>query len=482
MAPKFPPRHILDDPDYDYTQLPDTFVEEDPQQQATYNRVRGTAQRPPMVQANRRAQTGLRPQPRAQIQEDNDDDAQYPRDYPAFEERPPVARAAPRAPLPAFRPVVANDDDDDDDESTMDPLQDLPQPQVAPQVAPPRARDRARLAQARALRRRLEPLPAHLQRTGAAANRRSTSWSVVIHIDEENGQLPEDYDVPPRNGLPAGVRYIAGQLERGGRQDGLHWQLYVVMNQAGTPSQMAHAMGWTDPSLFAHMYIEPVWSNHDAMLDYVTTQNKPGITYPDTTFVMGERPQGNVVAQASAVYADIRDGKPLTQIAREHTGAMVRNFSNVVRVHALLNPPPERPDIINIIFWGPTGTGKSHRARQWARELCPEQEPYIKMTGRDEIKWWDGYTDQEVVIWEEFTGEPTGLLINQLLQITDKYPLQVQIKGGTVALAQKINIFTTNVPLDEWYPHARESQKAALQRRFKPENIFYLGERYEGPQ
>ena len=91
-----------------------------------------------------------------------------------------------------------------------------------------------------------------------------------------------------------------------------------------------------------------------------------------------------------------------------------------------------------IILIGPTGTGKSH----WARNYNPDQ--YWKTKSQ----WWDGYTGQELCILDEFYG---WMKFDELLRLCDQYPLQVEVKGSFVQFTSKTIIITSNKDPSKWY-------------------------------
>lgn len=108
------------------------------------------------------------------------------------------------------------------------------------------------------------------------------------------------------------------------------------------------------------------------------------------------------------------------------------------------------------VYWGDTGTGKSHTA--WL-EAGPDAY------GKDPMsKFWYGYSGQKNVVIDEFTGD---INISHVLRWFDKYPLNVEIKGSSVPLAAEKIWITSNLSPDEWYPDRPKSQKDALRRRLK---------------
>lgn len=106
------------------------------------------------------------------------------------------------------------------------------------------------------------------------------------------------------------------------------------------------------------------------------------------------------------------------------------------------------------VFWGKTGTGKSRRAWNEAGVDAFPKDP--------RTKWWSGYRNQTNVVIDEFRG---GIDISHVLRWFDRYPVTVEIKGGsTVLKAQKIWI-TSNIHPKEWYPTLDPDTTAALLRR-----------------
>lgn len=91
--------------------------------------------------------------------------------------------------------------------------------------------------------------------------------------------------------------------------------------------------------------------------------------------------------------------------------------------------------------------------------------------------WWDGYRGEPVVIIDEYSGQWN---IDYLLLVLDRYPMKVEVKGGTTNLAARSILMTSNVPPAEWYLNASLEKKAALARRISQEvNVTSLEEDYE---
>jgi len=148
---------------------------------------------------------------------------------------------------------------------------------------------------------------------------------------------------------------------------------------------------------------------------------------------------------------DIRDkidkGVSEDQIAQDHFGSWVRyhkgfrEYKRVRRLEVVRDWPMEI-----IIIVGPSGTGKSRKAR------ADYPTAYWGPRG----KWWDGYTGQETVVVDEMYGH--RMPFTDLLQLLDRYPYQVETKGGVQQFTSKRIVFTTNQNPEDWYDAERTHQ------------------------
>ncbi len=65
-------------------------------------------------------------------------------------------------------------------------------------------------------------------------------------------------------------------------------------------------------------------------------------------------------------------------------------------------------------------------------------------------EWWDGYDGQEDVVMDDFYG---WLKWSFLLNLLDRYPMLVPIKGGTKEFVAKRVFITSNKKPEMWYPN-----------------------------
>lgn len=111
-----------------------------------------------------------------------------------------------------------------------------------------------------------------------------------------------------------------------------------------------------------------------------------------------------------------------------------------------------------IWYWGSTGVGKSHAAYE-------NFHPDTHYTLPNDNGWWDGYTQQETVIINDFRGE---IPYNQLLQMVDKFPFSVRRRNREpLPFTSKTVIITSSLPPQLVYKNREaEDSLEQLLRRF----------------
>lgn len=103
-------------------------------------------------------------------------------------------------------------------------------------------------------------------------------------------------------------------------------------------------------------------------------------------------------------------------------------------------------------FYGPTGTGKSFTASR----LFPDA--YVAM---DTGHWWEGYDGHENVIIDDMRRD--FMKFHQLLKLLDRYPYQIECKGGSRQFLAK-NIIITSCSHPEILFDTREDIQQLIRR------------------
>lgn len=150
----------------------------------------------------------------------------------------------------------------------------------------------------------------------------------------------------------------------------------------------------------------------------------------------------------------IRTGCTLREFADEHGEILMKYPSGVARLLSVYEPPrdPGVPKDI-VVLWGPSGSGKTRKAFEMAGV-----NPYVWDPGMG--SWFDGYCGQKSVIMDEFRGQ---LPLGSLLRLFDRYPMRVQVKGGSVQFVADLIIVTSPKQPEKWYKEVFDNEDTVQQ-------------------
>lgn len=145
--------------------------------------------------------------------------------------------------------------------------------------------------------------------------------------------------------------------------------------------------------------------------------------------------------------------KGMKDIVMEHNLQVIRTCEKVLAYKE--TPRNWKPIVIWI--YGPTGTGKSYRARTFG---TPENT-YVKSSGS---KWWDGYDAHEVVILDDFRD--SWFEFTEMLSLLDRYEKRVEVKGASRQFKPRMIIVTSVFePKDCYLGLRHRDSQAQLFRR-----------------
>lgn len=243
--------------------------------------------------------------------------------------------------------------------------------------------------------------------------------------------------------LPPGCAWIAGQLERGSDDGYLHWQLVVAFSQKKSLTGVR--------SMFGPVHAE---LSRSAAADAYCAKEETRV--PGTPFELGEKPfRRNSRTDWDRVWASAACGD-LLQVPAD---VRVRCFNQLRRIGSDYARPVGMERSV-VVYWGPTGSGKSRRAFAEAG-----LEAFTKCA---RTKWWDGYLGERAVVLDEFRG---AIDIGHLLRWFDRYPVRVEIKGGAVPLCAERFWITSNLHPKDWFPELDYLTYQALERRIEIINL-----------
>lgn len=153
---------------------------------------------------------------------------------------------------------------------------------------------------------------------------------------------------------------------------------------------------------------------------------------------------------------DLRSSGSVKLLADKHPLVYLRYGRNIHAWATLVEAIPKRQwKTLVYVYVGPPGTGKSKRASEEAQAIG---DVYYKPNG----DWWDGYSGQPCVILDDFYG---NLKYNELLNVCDRYPCKVPIKGAFVEFVSTHIYITSNKYVSQWYNREKIPSVQALFRR-----------------
>lgn len=167
---------------------------------------------------------------------------------------------------------------------------------------------------------------------------------------------------------------------------------------------------------------------------------------------VSKRAQGEMGAQ---VYADAIASAKKGKFDEISPMLLTKHYSTYHRMFADSQVVLDSMDVLDFHwYWGPTGTGKSRKAR--------EENPgaYLKNPN----KWWDGYVGQSCVIIDEWSP-CHSVLAPHLKQWADHHAFAAEVKGGSKCLRPIKIIITSNFSIEQCFPDPADH--LPLQRRFQ---------------
>lgn len=260
---------------------------------------------------------------------------------------------------------------------------------------------------------------------------RNATFTQFLRDDQEEGDYLDVSSWPD-------VAYCAWQLEQCPDTGRLHWQGYVEFVGQKTWSWVHENCEGLETA-----HLERRRGSQSAARNYCMKEESR-IHGP---YEYGEMKEQGKRSDLEEIRGKIVNGVSEAQIADDHFGSWVRYhraFREFKRVRHL-EPVRDWPMEL-ILFIGPSGTGKSSRARA----------AYPGAYWGPKGKWWDGYTGEETIIIDEMYGH--RMPYTELLQLMDRYPYQVETKGGMVQITSRRIVFTSNQEPQDWYDSVKTHQ------------------------
>lgn len=247
--------------------------------------------------------------------------------------------------------------------------------------------------------------------------------------------------------------------------------------EEGGETQTPHLQGYiafVKPTRFnkvRKLLVRARWMNalpksEQANFNYCSKDSNPPFE------MFGKRSQRGKRVDLMDIKEQIDSGVQVEKLWEESFSAMVR-YRKAFREYADYTHSKrfKAPEVI--ILWGPTGTGKSHRAFG----INPESVWVYPGQG-----WFDGYMGHKVAIFDEFDGSDVPFSLWK--RLVDKYPMKVAIKGSYRNWAPDVIVFTSNFPIQDWWRDSQDSMPSGWQDQMNrriTENVHMM-DKYLHPE
>lgn len=284
---------------------------------------------------------------------------------------------------------------------------------------------------------------------------RSARWSFTLN---NPGDFRPAYDATE-------MAYLVYQLERGVAGGTEHLQGYVRFKNRKQLNAAKHFIADT-----AHMAVsqgsEEQNKNYCTKADTRVAGPWEFGTYDGTQGQQGRRSDLKLVADLLVA------GQPPTSVFLAHPETFAKYPQGLQQLALLAQQPPLSRDVHVTVLWGPTGTGKSHRA------MTTFPDAYVvRFSGARAGTAWDQYTNQAVVIFEEF--DPADVPPHQLNSYLDKWKLSLNCRYNNKYAYYTHVVILTNLDPATWYPMFPALQRDALFRRLAAPigQVFHVPDR-----
>lgn len=230
-----------------------------------------------------------------------------------------------------------------------------------------------------------------------------------------------------------------------------HWQGVVVFKNA-----RAEGAVWED---YPKMHIKHCYKE---LLNNEKYCKKDGKWIEEGVRPVGQGKREDIRGIVDAV----KEGKSDKEIFEEFGDKALRIYRGIDFVRNAYNDEKRNWVMDNRIYWGLAESGKTKAVY----DEFGVNEIYVKSVG----KWWDNYRNEKVVLIDDFDPDNCfDIQYDFYLKLLDRYPMQVEIKGGFKNFNSKIIIFTSNHDPKDWFKGKKN--KKAFERRISSIKHFEGG-------
>ncbi len=166
----------------------------------------------------------------------------------------------------------------------------------------------------------------------------------------------------------------------------------------------------------------------------------------------------------------VMHGERKRHLVDDHFGILAR-YPKFYATLTELNRPRRSSDLTVTLLYGETGTGKTRHVV----DRFGDNPEFWRTPINNGTPWFDGYDGHTIVLFDDFAGAANHFTLNSLLQLLDRYPIQVPTKGSHTWWMPNEVFITTNILPKDWYKwENRGEQYKALARRISKVLVYFV--------
>jgi len=249
------------------------------------------------------------------------------------------------------------------------------------------------------------------------------------------------------------VRYVVNQLEKCPKTGRLHVQGYIELNVGVSLGRVKCIIGG-DP------HCEPRKGTQLQAINYCSKES----TRVDGPWVFGVAAANGERNGFTGATNMVVSGSTMKEVAEQYPGEFVRYHRGLRALSQIGTGDGVRPkDLVVEVYYGDTGTGKTHKAYM-------ENPGLYSLQNSPTGAWFDGYEKQLVLLIDDYYG---WIPYQMLLQVLHRWNFQGAVKGSFITAAWTKVIITSNVHPRNWY---KKGLTPALARRIGTITYFQQGQ------
>jgi len=256
--------------------------------------------------------------------------------------------------------------------------------------------------------------------------------------------------------LPSGVTCLAWQEERCPTTDRLHLQGYIELIRD-------REVSWLRKHISMTAYWRKKVTLSTRLQAFTYTQKDESRT--QGPYCLGTPPTPSSTKGQRVDLEAFRDacfkGMSERKLWSEFTVQMAK-YPRMYKSIAALARPKRSTDLEVVLIYGSTGVGKT----RLVYEKWEDSDEFWRWAVPNTTCWFDGYDGHKLCLLDDFAGKASKMSLVMLLQVLDRYPVLLPVKGSHIWWMPDAITITTNIHPREWYDYTnRIGQYMAIKRR-----------------